>query len=66
MPPKLATYRNNPTKGATIGECWKTTSPWHPTNMEVLSTYEGTDFIQALVVGHDITGISAFTRKSRN
>jgi len=32
----------------------------HLTDMEVVSTYEGTDFIQALLVGRDITGISAF------
>lgn len=32
----------------------------HMTDMEVVSTYEGTDFIQALLVGRDITGISAF------
>jgi glutaryl-CoA dehydrogenase len=28
--------------------------------MEVVSTYEGTDSMQALIVGRDITGISAF------
>ncbi|WP_369795602.1 acyl-CoA dehydrogenase family protein [Kocuria sp. ICS0012] len=33
----------------------------HMTDMEVVSTYEGTDFIQALLVGRDITGISAFS-----
>ncbi|WP_269936725.1 acyl-CoA dehydrogenase family protein [Arthrobacter sp. HY1533] len=32
----------------------------HMTDMEVVSTYEGTDFMQALLVGRDITGISAF------
>lgn len=32
----------------------------HMTDMEVVSTYEGTDSIQALLVGRDITGISAF------
>jgi len=32
----------------------------HMTDMEVVSTYEGTDSIQALIVGRDITGISAF------
>lgn len=37
----------------------------HLTDMEVVSTYEGTDSIQALLVGRDITGISAFTRSSR-
>lgn len=33
----------------------------HMTDMEVSYTYEGTDSIQALIVGRDITGISAFT-----
>jgi glutaryl-CoA dehydrogenase len=28
--------------------------------MEVVHTYEGTDNIQALIVGRDLTGISAF------
>ncbi|NLS10160.1 acyl-CoA dehydrogenase [Nesterenkonia sp. MY13] len=37
----------------------------HLTDMEVVSTYEGTDSMQALIVGRDITGISAFTRTSR-
>ncbi len=32
----------------------------HLTDMDVVSTYEGTDSIQALLVGRDITGISAF------
>lgn len=32
----------------------------HMTDMEVVSTYEGTDSIQALIVGRDITGLSAF------
>jgi glutaryl-CoA dehydrogenase len=32
----------------------------HLTDMEVVSTYEGTDSIQSLLVGRDITGISAF------
>ena len=32
----------------------------HLTDMEVVHTYEGTDFIQSLIVGRDITGISAF------
>ncbi|PRB70304.1 acyl-CoA dehydrogenase family protein [Arthrobacter sp. MYb213] len=38
----------------------------HLTDMEVVSTYEGTDSMQALIVGRDITGISAFTRKQSN
>ena len=29
-------------------------------DMEVVDTYEGTDTIQALIVGRDVTGISAF------
>lgn len=37
----------------------------HLTDMEVVSTYEGTDSMQALIVGREITGISAFTRKRR-
>lgn len=37
----------------------------HLTDMEVISTYEGTDSMQALIVGREITGISAFTRSQR-
>ncbi|WP_120005737.1 acyl-CoA dehydrogenase family protein [Nesterenkonia muleiensis] len=37
----------------------------HLTDMEVVSTYEGTDSMQALIVGRDITGMSAFTRTKR-
>ena len=33
----------------------------HLTDMEVVSTYEGTDSVQALLVGRDVTGISAFS-----
>jgi len=33
----------------------------HMTDIEVLHTYEGTETIQTLIVGRDITGISAFT-----
>ncbi len=32
----------------------------HLTDMHIVSTYEGTDSIQSLLVGRDITGISAF------
>jgi glutaryl-CoA dehydrogenase len=32
----------------------------HLTDMEVVHTYEGTDNIQALIVGRDLTGIAAF------
>ena len=32
----------------------------HLTDMEVVHTYEGTDSIQALIVGRDLTGMSAF------
>lgn len=32
----------------------------HLTDMEVVHTYEGTDFIQSLIIGREITGISAF------
>ncbi|HEY4535652.1 MAG TPA: acyl-CoA dehydrogenase family protein [Enteractinococcus sp.] len=37
----------------------------HLTDMEVISTYEGTDSMQALIVGRAITGKSAFTAKRR-
>lgn len=37
----------------------------HLTDMEVVSTYEGTDSMQALIVGRDITGLSAFTSSRR-
>lgn len=37
----------------------------HLTDMEVVSTYEGTDSMQALIVGRDITGLSSFTRTAR-
>lgn len=37
----------------------------HLTDMEVVSTYEGTDSMQALIVGREITGHSAFTRHRR-
>jgi glutaryl-CoA dehydrogenase len=32
----------------------------HMTDMEIVDTYEGTDTIQSLIVGRDVTGISAF------
>jgi glutaryl-CoA dehydrogenase len=32
----------------------------HMTDMEVVHTYGGTDSIQSLIIGRDITGISAF------
>jgi len=32
----------------------------HMTDMEVVHTYEGTDSIQSLLIGRDLTGISAF------
>ncbi len=32
----------------------------HLTDMEVVHTYEGTDFIQSLILGREITGVSAF------
>jgi glutaryl-CoA dehydrogenase len=32
----------------------------HMTDMEVVHTYEGTDSIQSVIVGRDVTGISAF------
>jgi glutaryl-CoA dehydrogenase len=33
----------------------------HLTDMEIVDTYEGTDTIQSLIVGRNLTGISAFT-----
>ncbi|MDJ1371000.1 acyl-CoA dehydrogenase family protein [Gulosibacter molinativorax] len=33
----------------------------HLTDMEVVHTYEGTDFIQSLIVGREITGINAIS-----
>ena len=30
------------------------------TDMEIVSTYEGTDSMQVLILGKEITGISAF------
>ena len=33
----------------------------HLTDMEVVHTYEGTDFMQSLIVGRAITGIAAFS-----
>jgi glutaryl-CoA dehydrogenase len=33
----------------------------HLTDVEIVDTYEGTDTIQSLIVGRDLTGISAFT-----
>ena len=33
----------------------------HMADMEALHTYEGTESIQTLIVGRDITGVSAFT-----
>jgi glutaryl-CoA dehydrogenase len=32
----------------------------HLSDMEIVYTYEGTDTIQSLLVGREITGISAF------
>lgn len=33
----------------------------HMTDMEVVHTYEGTEFIQSLLVGRELTGVSAFS-----
>ena len=33
----------------------------HMADIEALHTYEGTETIQTLIVGRDITGVSAFT-----
>jgi len=35
----------------------------HMGNIESVYTYQGTDFIHTLIIGQDITGIQAFTRK---
>ncbi|GAA4710896.1 hypothetical protein Prum_091600 [Phytohabitans rumicis] len=32
----------------------------HLADMEAIHTYEGTETIQALIVGRDITGVAAF------
>ena len=33
----------------------------HLTDMEIVDTYEGTDSMQSLILGRDVTGLSAFT-----
>jgi glutaryl-CoA dehydrogenase len=33
----------------------------HLTDLEIVETYEGTDSVQSLILGRDITGLSAFT-----
>jgi glutaryl-CoA dehydrogenase len=33
----------------------------HMTDLEIVDTYEGTDTIQSLILGREVTGISAFT-----
>jgi glutaryl-CoA dehydrogenase len=33
----------------------------HLTDLEIVDTYEGTDSIQSLIVGRDLTGVSAFS-----
>ena len=33
----------------------------HLTDMEVVHTYEGTDFIQSLILGREIAGVPAFS-----
>lgn len=35
----------------------------HMANLESVYTYEGTDDMHTLILGHDITGFSAFERK---
>jgi glutaryl-CoA dehydrogenase len=32
----------------------------HMADLEAIHTFEGTETMQALIVGHDLTGISAF------
>ena len=31
------------------------------TDLEIVDTYEGTDTIQSLILGREVTGLSAFT-----
>jgi glutaryl-CoA dehydrogenase len=38
----------------------------HTADIEAIDTYEGTETIQTLIVGRDITGLSAFTRAIGN
>src|SRR5262249_4493083 len=38
----------------------------HMADIEAIHTYEGTETIQTLIVGRDITGASAFARRPRN
>lgn len=33
----------------------------HLTDLEIVETYEGTDSVQSLILGRDLTGVSAFT-----
>ena len=33
----------------------------HMTDIEAIYTYEGTEHVQSLIVGRDITGVGAFT-----
>ena len=33
----------------------------HLTDLEIVETYEGTDSVQSLILGRDVTGVSAFT-----
>jgi glutaryl-CoA dehydrogenase len=33
----------------------------HLTDLEIVETYEGTDSVQSLIIGRDLTGLSAFT-----
>jgi glutaryl-CoA dehydrogenase len=33
----------------------------HLTDLEIVETYEGTDSVQSLILGRDLTGLSAFT-----
>ena len=34
---------------------------WHMADIEAIYTYEGTEHIQTLIVGRDITGVGAFS-----
>ncbi|PPL19195.1 hypothetical protein GY24_06955 [Microterricola pindariensis] len=38
----------------------------HLTDMEIVHTYEGTEFIQSLLVGRELTGVSAFSASKKH
>ena len=46
---------------AATGFCWRTHVIRHMGDIEVIHTFEGTETMQALIVGRDIIGVGAFT-----